>query len=117
MLSSPTPSSRRATLGDEPLLEVDSLSVDRGVLRVVERVSLVAPRGRCIGLLGLNGAGKSSLLASIAGLLPASEGSIRLGGADITRLPAWQRAADGLALVPSGRQLWPEVSVEDTLRI
>lgn len=104
-------------MADARLLELDSLCVDRGVLRVVDQVTFGARAGTCIGLLGLNGAGKSSLLAALAGLLPASAGSVRFDGNEIVALPPWDRANAGLSLVPSGRQLWPDITVEDTLHI
>ena len=107
----------RVTLDTAPALEVQNITVHRGALEVVRGVSLVAAPGHCIGLMGLNGAGKSSLLASIAGLLPSSSGSIAVAGRDVSRRPPWERCAAGLVLVPAGRQLFGELSVVDNLLV
>src|SRR6185369_10096385 len=66
---------------------------------------------------GANGAGKSTLLRTIAGAHPASGGRVVLDGEDITGLPAHQRVARGLALVPEGRKLFPELTVEENLLV
>jgi branched-chain amino acid transport system ATP-binding protein len=98
-------------------LEVTDLSVRRGALRVVDTVSFAVPTGSIVGLLGLKGAGKSSLLASLAGDLPSESGSLRVMDVDVTRAPAWERCRAGLTLVPSGRQLFTAVSVLDNLLV
>jgi branched-chain amino acid transport system ATP-binding protein len=85
------------------------------VLRVVRDVSLQVGRGEIVGLLGLNGAGKSSLLAAVAGDLPAESGSVSIEGQDVSSRPAWERCAAGLVLVPAGRQLFTSLSVMDNL--
>ncbi|WP_392544237.1 ABC transporter ATP-binding protein [Oryzobacter telluris] len=81
----------------------------------MHEVSLTVPSSACVGLLGLNGAGKSSLLDAISGTLPARGGVVSLFGEDVTRLPAWERARRGLVQMPARRQLWPSMSVLDTL--
>jgi branched-chain amino acid transport system ATP-binding protein len=98
-------------------LEVTDLSVRRGTLRVVDSVSFEVPTGTIVGLLGLNGAGKSSLLASLAGDLPNEQGGLRLMGEDLTRKRAWDRCKAGLTLVPAGRQLFTSISVLDNLLV
>lgn len=100
-----------------PALEVDRLSVRRGVLNVVRDVSLTVGLGECLGLIGLNGAGKTSLLAGMAGLVSTTGGTVRICGSDVGRRPAWERCRAGLALVPSGRQLFSGVSVRDNLLV
>jgi branched-chain amino acid transport system ATP-binding protein len=96
---------------------VRDLSVRRGALQVVHGVSLDVQAGSITGLLGLNGAGKSSLLFCLAGALRAAGGSIRIEGEDVTRRPSWERCRRGVVLVPSGRQLFVEQSVEDNLLV
>jgi branched-chain amino acid transport system ATP-binding protein len=96
---------------------VRDLSVRRGALRVVHGVSLDVQAGSITGLLGLNGAGKSSLLFCLAGALRAAGGSIRIEGEDVTRRPSWERCRRGVVLVPAGRQLFTEQSVEDNLLV
>jgi branched-chain amino acid transport system ATP-binding protein len=98
-------------------LEVADLSVRRGALRVVDSVSFAVPARTIVGLLGLNGAGKSSLLASLAGDLPSEKGTVHVMGEDQTRHKAWDRCKAGLVLVPAGRQLFNQVSVLDNLLV
>lgn len=98
-------------------LEVDGLSVWRASVHAVREVSFTLAHGEIRGILGLNGAGKSSLLAALAGAIPSRAGTVRIGGRDVTRAPAWTRCKAGLATVPSGRQLFPEMSVNDNLLI
>jgi branched-chain amino acid transport system ATP-binding protein len=82
---------------------------------VVRDASFLVGKGEIVGLLGLNGAGKSSLLAAIAGDLPAESGSVLIEGRDVSRRPSWERCASGLVLVPAGRQLFSSLSVLDNL--
>jgi branched-chain amino acid transport system ATP-binding protein len=98
-----------------PILAVSGLCVRRGPLLVVEDVSLDVHAGRCVGLLGLNGAGKSSLLECLAGVIPSSAGRIVVDGADVTAVAPWERCRAGLVLVPSGRRLFKGLTVADNL--
>lgn len=100
-----------------PALEISELAVYRGVLRVVDDVSFTVPPSKYVGLLGLNGAGKSSLMAALSGTLPVRGGTIRLNGEDITRARPWERSEAGLALVPAGRQLFGDLTVADNLLV
>lgn len=100
-----------------PALEIRDVVIHRGVLRVVDTVSLTLPVGSYIGLIGLNGAGKSSLLAGLSGTLPIRSGTVTLLGQDVSRARSWERSAAGLALVPAGRQLFPTLSVRDNLLV
>src|ERR1700760_1688812 len=105
----------RAILDTAPALEVSDLAVFRGVLRVVDDATFTVPTGTYVGLLGLNGAGKSSLLASLSGLLPSRGGTVKLAGRDITRARSWERSEARLPLVPAGRQVFGSMSVRDHL--
>ncbi|HEY5827586.1 MAG: ABC transporter ATP-binding protein [Hyphomicrobiaceae bacterium] len=98
-----------------PLLEVEKLEVRYGDLIGVADVSLAVPQGGIVALLGSNGAGKTSTLNAIAGLVPASAGSIRLDGRDIARQPAYAIVRKGLALSPEGWRLFVQQSVENNL--
>ncbi len=97
------------------LLDVTDLSVDYGAAPVVDALDLVVQAGETVAVLGANGAGKSSLLNAIAGLHPASSGTVGFDGRDIRALAPGEIAAAGLSLVPEGRQVFAELSVRDNL--
>ena len=97
------------------LLEVRDLDVHHGQLRAVSEFAITVAPGEKVGVIGANGAGKSTLLRCIAGILPASSGSIRIDGTDVVRLPAHKRVDHGIALVPEGRRLFKSLSVEENL--
>jgi len=99
------------------LLEVENLHVGYGELEVVHGISLSVPRGEIVTVLGSNGAGKTTTLRSIAGLIPPGAGRVTLGGARIDGRAAHDIAARGLALVPEGRQLFPEHTVLENLQL
>jgi branched-chain amino acid transport system ATP-binding protein len=98
-----------------PLLEVEGLHVAYGHVEAVRGVSLRVAEGQVAALIGPNGAGKTSVLAAIAGLVRPRGGVVRLGGADVTGLPAHRTVAAGLALVPEGRAILARMSVEENL--
>ncbi len=98
-------------------LVLEEVSVERGGRRVVRDVSLEIPPGQVTALLGANGAGKSTLVLAVAGLLRAASGRVLLGDRELTnRRPELIRAA-GVAVVPEGRRLLPQLTVEDNLRV
>ncbi len=99
------------------MLSVEELSTNYGPVRAVDRVSLSVPEGSVTAVLGANGAGKTSLLRTITGLVPASSGTVRLGGEDITRLAVEEIVRRGLAHVPEGRGTITELTVEENLRL
>jgi branched-chain amino acid transport system ATP-binding protein len=99
------------------LLELEGVSVRRGALEVVRGVSLHVNEGEVVSVIGTNGAGKSSLMLAVAGLLPLASGGIRFQGQAIDALPAAARSHAGIALVPEGRWLFPEMTVEEHLRL
>ena len=100
-----------------PLLEVKELSAGYGPLAVLDRVSLRIGRGEVIALFGPNGAGKSTLMKALSGLIRPVSGTIRLDGRDLAVLPAPQVARSGLILVPEGRQVFPQLTVAENLRL
>lgn len=99
------------------MLEVRGLNQFYGDSHILWDVELTARAGSCLCVLGRNGVGKTTLLKTIMGLLPARGGSLALEGRDITRLPTPQRARLGLGYVPQGREIFPLLTVEENLLI
>ena len=99
------------------LLEVDSLELRHGLLEAVRGVSLSVEEGEVVALVGANGAGKTTLLRGIAGAHRAVAGRIAFDGTDITRVSAFERARMGIALVPEGRRLFANMTVEENLQV
>ena len=98
-------------------LEVADLHVTYGAVRAVRGLSLAVDRGEIVGLIGPNGAGKSTTLHAIMGLAPASGGDILLDGRSIRGRTPEGIARSGVALVPEGRRIFAELSVEENLRL
>jgi len=88
-----------------------------GRVQVLHALSLELREGEVLCLLGRNGAGKTTALKTVMGLVPASAGSIRLGGIELTALPAHEVPKAGVAYVPQGRRLFAELSVAENLEI
>jgi branched-chain amino acid transport system ATP-binding protein len=102
---------------DGAALKLEDVTVHRGGRPVVKGVSLEIPAGEVTALLGPNGAGKSSLVLAVAGVLPPESGSVVLDGRElIGRRPEKIRAA-GVAVVPEGRRLLPDLTVEDNIHV
>jgi branched-chain amino acid transport system ATP-binding protein len=97
------------------LLEVENLEVRYGSNRAVKNVSISVAEQEIVAVLGANGAGKSSLLRAIQGMVRPARGTIRFGGEDVTSLDAPARVRKGLALVPEGRQIFVSLTVHDNL--
>ena len=102
---------------ETPGLRLEDLSVERGGRAVVAGVSLEIPPGQVTALLGANGAGKSSLVLAVGGLLRKSGGRVLVGDRELTRLRPEQVRAAGVAVVPEGRRLLPALTVADNLRV
>jgi branched-chain amino acid transport system ATP-binding protein len=99
----------------EILLRVEDLDVSYGSVQVVRGVSLSVPKGRIVAIIGSNGAGKSTTLNAIAGVLPTGGGRIVFKQQDLAQQPPYERVKQHITLVPEGRQLWPKMTVQDTL--
>jgi branched-chain amino acid transport system ATP-binding protein len=99
------------------LLDVRGLSAGYGQVCILNDVSLRVPPGSITALLGSNGAGKTTLMRVISGLLPLRSGSILFDGLDITAAPTNRRVELGLSLVPEGRLIFPDFTIEETLRL
>src|SRR4029450_11125466 len=98
------------------MLQVDAIDLHYGAAQALRGVSLVAEPGKVTCVLGRNGVGKTTLLDPLAGQQPVSRGTIRLDGADITRLKPDERARRGVAYVPQGRDIFPLLTLEENLR-
>lgn len=99
------------------LLSVDSIEVFYGEIRALSGVSLEVREGEMVALLGANGAGKTSTLRTISGLVPVTAGSVTFDGHPIQNLPAHRIVGQGMAHLPEGRELFPELSVLENLRM
>jgi len=99
------------------MLEVKSLVVDHGKLRALWDISFRVEKSQRVGLLGANGAGKSTTLGAIIGLYPVVAGDIRYRGQSIADVPTPERVEAGIALVPEGRRLFPEMTVRENLEM
>lgn len=99
------------------MLELDRVSVSYGPVKAVSNASIAIEKGQIVAIVGANGAGKTSLLNAIAGLVSPSSGAIRFEGADVTRLAPHRRVGAGIALSPEGRQVFPDQSVRDNLEL
>ena len=108
---------RTARPAGEPYLEVGKLHAGYGAEPVLKGVDLQVREREVVAVLGANGAGKSTLMRAIAGLLRPVSGAIAFGGEDVAWLPAHRIAARGVALVPEGRQVFPELSVQHNLEL
>ncbi|MBU2642452.1 MAG: ABC transporter ATP-binding protein [Gammaproteobacteria bacterium] len=98
-----------------PLLSVSQLSVAYGGIQAVRNLSLEVAQGEMVCLIGANGAGKTSTLKALSGLIAAQSGSIQLDGQPLSGLPAHAIARRGMALVPEGRGVFPRMSVAENL--
>jgi branched-chain amino acid transport system ATP-binding protein len=101
----------------EPALAVDGLEVRYGAVTAVRDVSFQVAKGEIVGLIGPNGAGKSTTLHAIMGLVPAQGGSVRLAGASVLGRSPEAIAQAGMGLVPEGRRIFADFTVEENLRL
>ncbi|TFW09588.1 ABC transporter ATP-binding protein [Oxalobacteraceae bacterium OM1] len=99
------------------MLEIQHLSCGYGAFEAVHGLSLTLRPGSITGLIGANGAGKSTTLMCVAGHVARSAGTVRFAGEDIAALPPEQRVRRGIAISPEGRRLFKDLSVEDNLRV
>ena len=99
------------------MLELSDIHVRYGNIRALQGVSLTVAQGELVALIGSNGAGKSTVLRTISGLLRPAQGSIELEGADITRAPTDRIVALGISHCPEGRRIFGRLSVMENLRL
>lgn len=100
-----------------PMLEVRGLTIRYGALAAVRNIDFSVEAGQVVTLIGSNGAGKSTTLKAVIGLVGAASGSIRFDGVDVTNMGAAARVAAGLSLSPEGRRLFGRMSVQENLLV
>ena len=98
-------------------LEIKDLRVHYGKIEAIKGVSVVVNQGEIVTLIGANGAGKTTILKTISGLRPVSNGSINFDGQDINKIPAHERVDLGISQVPEGRGLFPGMTVLENLEM
>jgi branched-chain amino acid transport system ATP-binding protein len=99
------------------MLDISNISASYGIIKVIVNVSLTVEKGECVALLGSNGAGKSTILKNISGWMKPLEGAISFLGKRIDGLKAFKVAQVGIAHVPEGRRVFPQMTVEENLDI
>ena len=99
------------------MLEVKDLQVSYGMIQAIKGVSFEVNQGEVIALIGANGAGKTTILHTVTGLLAPKAGSIMFEGQDITKIPAHKIVSMGMAHVPEGRRVFAQLSVYDNLKM
>lgn len=99
------------------LLEIKDLEVNYGVIKAIKGVSFEVNEGEIIALIGANGAGKTTILHTITGLIPAKVGSIMFDGKELTKTPAHKIVSMGMAHVPEGRRIFQHLSVLENLKL
>jgi len=102
---------------NSPVLEVRDLCVNYGAIQALKGISLSLGAGEMVTLIGANGAGKSTTLRAIMGLVPASGGEILFRGRSIREIPTFRLVRDGLILVPEGRAIFANLSVKENLEM
>ena len=100
-----------------PLLEVRDLACSYGRIEVLRHIQISLREGELLALIVANGAGKSTLLKAVAGLQGLTRGTILFQGREISRMPPYERVRLGISMVPEGRQVFSQLSVEDNLQL
>ena len=104
-------------MAPDPHLSVTALRGGYGGKPVLQGVDLTVGRGEIVAVIGRNGVGKTTLMRALMGLLPATAGQVRVGGADVTRLGAHRRARLGIGYIPQGRDVFPRMTVAENLQV
>lgn len=99
------------------MLTVDNITTHYGQAQIIDGLSLTVERGECVALLGRNGAGKSTTMKAIMGVVRPTRGAVRLNGEDITRWPDYKTARAGVGYVPEDRRIFPELTVLENLQV
>jgi branched-chain amino acid transport system ATP-binding protein len=99
------------------VLEIHNLSVSIGSMQILREVSLEVPAGSMTGLIGRNGAGKTTVMKSVMGLLKPRRGSVRLEGRDLASVPTHERSRLGIGYMPEDRRLIPDLTVEENVLV
>lgn len=101
----------------EPILSIQNLQVNYGGIEAVKGISFDVPEGEIVTLIGANGAGKSSTLRAISGLVKPKSGKILFKGEDITGKNPTEIVSKGITLVPEGRRIFADLTVKENLRV
>ncbi len=104
-------------MSSNAILEIKNLYVHYDSLLAVRDISLTVPAGQIISIIGANGAGKSTVLKTVSGLMAPTAGTIEFMGTDITRLRPFQTVDLGISMVPEGRHIFPRMTVKENLLI
>ena len=99
------------------MLTIKNMSAYYGESSVIRNLNLDVPDGKIVCLIGRNGVGKSTTLKSIMGLVKTPEGSIELAGTDMIKMPAYDRVKLGIGYVPQGRDIFPQMTVQENLEL
>jgi branched-chain amino acid transport system ATP-binding protein len=100
-----------------PALEIDAIDVHYGRVHALRGLTLTVAQGEIVTLLGNNGAGKTSTLATVSGVVRPTRGTVRAFGADITRAKPWEIVAKGVVHVPEGRRIFSRLTVHENLQL
>ncbi|UWQ74478.1 ABC transporter ATP-binding protein [Leisingera sp. M658] len=98
------------------LLEMKNIAVNYGKINAIRNISVAVPEGKIVTIIGGNGAGKTTTLRAMSGMMPITSGEITFEGKRIDHLPAHKVVAHGIAHVPEGRRIFPDMTVEENLR-
>ncbi|WLE59926.1 urea ABC transporter ATP-binding subunit UrtE [Burkholderia plantarii] len=98
------------------MLEVDDLVVSYGQSEVLHGIGFSVANRESVAVMGRNGMGKTTLFKALIGMLPASRGTVKVGGADVSRDESYRRVAKGIGYVPQGRQIFASLTVEENIR-
>jgi branched-chain amino acid transport system ATP-binding protein len=104
-------------MATDPVLEVAGLHAAYDRTPVLRGIDMSIAKGEIVSLIGRNGVGKTTTMRCLIGLLRATSGRIVLGGQEVTRLPADERARLGMGYIPQGRQVFPRMTVEENIRV
>lgn len=103
--------------GENDMLKLSNVDAYYGESCIIRGLSMEVPEGKIVGLIGRNGVGKSTTLRSIMGLIKTPEGSIKMNGEEIIKLPTHERVRKGIGYVPQGRDIFPQMTVEENIEL
>ncbi|HEX7747205.1 MAG TPA: ABC transporter ATP-binding protein [Bordetella sp.] len=99
------------------MLEISNVRAGYGVINVLWDISMSIPQGRLTTIIGPNGAGKTTLLRAIMGLIPLAQGSVAFNGLSLSATPTWGMLGQGVAMIPEGRMIFKDMSIEENLML
>ncbi|MBV9362017.1 MAG: ATP-binding cassette domain-containing protein, partial [Betaproteobacteria bacterium] len=99
------------------MIQLSSVTASYGTVSAIRDITIDVGEGEAVGLLGANGAGKSTTLRAISGQVKLASGTVRFAGTDLSSLPPYRIPELGIAHVPEGRQVFPEMTVHENLEI